>query len=91
MSKHLKFVEAPSKPKTKVWWVVNKHDEFQLGWIAWFSKWRKYAFFPKLETVYEEDCLRDIAQFCKNATYIHKERLKKEKQSEHTTTRTRAS
>lgn len=49
---HIKFVPAPPKPKTKVWWVVNKHDDIHLGWIGWFGRWRKYAFYPKEETVY---------------------------------------
>lgn len=43
--KHIKFVEGPNKPKTKTWWVVNKYDDFHLGWVGWFAKWRKYAFF----------------------------------------------
>jgi hypothetical protein len=43
-----------------------------LGWVAWFSRWRKYAFYPKPETVYEEDCLRDIAEFCEAKTKEHK-------------------
>jgi poly-D-alanine transfer protein DltD len=72
-AKHLKFVEGPSKPKTKTWWVVNKHDDIHLGWIGWFARWRKYAFFPKPETVYEEDCLQDIADFCIRKTKDHKE------------------
>jgi hypothetical protein len=69
---HIKFVPAPPKPKTKVWWVVNKYDEGQLGWVAWFSRWRKYSYFAKPETVYEQVCLREIAAFCEQQTALHK-------------------
>ena len=72
--KHIKFVEGPSKPKTKTWWVVNKYDDTHLGWIGWFVRWRKYSFFPKGGTVYEKDCLRDIADFCEEKTIEHKNR-----------------
>ena len=69
---HIKFMEAPPKPKTKVWWVVSKYDDIQLGTIAWFSRWRKYSFFPKGDTVYEWVCLREIADFCEKQTKEHK-------------------
>jgi hypothetical protein len=71
---HIKFVPAPPKPKTKVWYVVSKYDDPNphLGWIAWFPKWRKYAFYPKPNTVYEQVCLREIADFCQKATVLHK-------------------
>jgi hypothetical protein len=70
---HIKFVPAPPKPKTKVWWVVNKYDNFQLGWIAWFPPWRKYSFSPKENTVYEQVCLREISNFIEEQTKIHKQ------------------
>ncbi len=75
-TKHLHFTEGPNKPKTKTWYVVNKHDDIQLGWVGWFARWRKYAFFPKIKTVYEEDCLKDIAQFCIDKTVEHKQARK---------------
>lgn len=40
----------------------------QLGEIRFYSRWRKYAFFPYEGTLYEEDCLRDIAAFCELVT-----------------------
>ena len=69
---HIVFVPAPPKPRTKVWWVLSKYDNVQLGWIGWFSTWRKYAFYPKENTVYEQVCLREIATFCERATALHK-------------------
>ena len=71
--KHLVFVSAPPKPKTKVWWVASRYEDGRLGWIGWFGRWRKYSFFPASDTVFEEDCLRDIADFCVRKTKEHRE------------------
>ena len=71
-SKHLLFKEGPSKPKTKTWWVANKHSDICIGNIGWFAAWRKYGFFPEEDMVFEEDCLRDIADFIENKTKEHK-------------------
>ena len=78
---HIKFIEGPPKPKTKVWFVINKYDGIQLGWIAWFAKWRKYAFYPKPETVYEQVCLREIADFCEIETRHYNEQKHSKKDS----------
>ncbi len=63
MSKWIKFVETEPKPKTKTWAVMAKVDDALLGVIKWYASWRKYAFFPVAGTVFEPDCLRDIATF----------------------------
>jgi len=79
-AKHLKFVIAPPKPRTKVWWVVQRQSDFQLGWIGWWGTWRRYSFFPKPDTVYEVDCLRDLANFCEQQTKAHREMRKAERE-----------
>jgi len=43
---------------------MSKYGDF-LGDIKWFNKWRSYAFFPEEETIYEDDCLVEIADFIK--------------------------
>ena len=74
---HIKFVEGVPHPKTKVWRVVSKYDgEPILGFIQWFPRWRKYSFFPNSDTIYEEVCLREIAEFCEVKTRQHKEAQK---------------
>lgn len=52
--------------KTHFWQVAN--GAIVLGCVKWFARWRKYAFFPAPETVFEQVCLRDIAQFCEDRT-----------------------
>ncbi len=54
--------------KTVVWEVVEKASQGVLGEVKWFGRWRCYGFFPKLETVFEQQCLRDIADFCEQQT-----------------------
>jgi hypothetical protein len=54
---------CPSKSgKTKIYQVMDEVGN-HLGDIKWYAPWRKYAFFPEIDTLYEQDCLRDIAKF----------------------------
>lgn len=54
--------------KTQLWDVVANEGDVYLGHIAWFGRWRKYAFFPAGGTVFEEQCLMNIVEFCKTQT-----------------------
>lgn len=80
-AKYIKFEPciAPPHFKTKVWLVETLDGSFVLGTVHWFSKWRKYAFFPHTDTVFEQTCLRDIAEFCETATKDHKAAKKQTK------------
>lgn len=52
--------------KTDVWhvWSIKEAPmTAHLGIVKWFAPWRKYAFFPAEQTLYEQDCLRDLAEF----------------------------
>jgi len=80
--KHIRISHYSNKPKTKVWVVLNKYDATHLGHIGWFPKFRKYSFYPCLNTVYEEECLRNIADFIEHMTKAHKAKAKLEKEEE---------
>lgn len=72
MAKWIKFdlQNTPSR-KTKVWVVWSSKEDFEgneLGQVRFYPQWRKYAFFPTAQTLFEQDCLRDIADFCETAT-----------------------
>lgn len=58
--------------KTVGWLVQNKKGE-NLGYVQWNSGWRGYAFHPLGAPIFEQDCLRDIAEFVEKATKEHKE------------------
>ena len=62
-SKYLEFYLLERKPRTTVWQVKSKHSGDILGVIKWFGKWRQYAFFPWLDTIWNPDCMTDIIQF----------------------------
>ncbi len=73
-SKWIRFQLADKQnPKTKIWNVITKEDNFILGQIKWFGIWRQYAFFPVSDTVYEKICLNDISNFLKEQTINRKQ------------------
>lgn len=54
-------------------WMVTTVDETQyLGLVSWYPPWRRYCFTPGQGTVFEQDCLREIATFCETKTREHK-------------------
>lgn len=69
--KWITFRPLTPKPKTKVWAVLS-NDGGQIGTVAWYGPWRKYCFSPEAGTVFEQVCLRDIAQFCEAETRLHR-------------------
>lgn len=71
----IRFYENPKSRKTHIWQVTAKKDNSLLGALKWFSRWRKYAFFPEPDCVFEEVCLGDIAEFLKWATHTHRHGL----------------
>jgi hypothetical protein len=60
--------------RTRAWTVVTKDSGEALGLVDWYGAWRCYVFTPTLEveTVYEQRCLRDIADFVEARTKEHK-------------------
>ena len=66
---------SPSK-KTNIWAIRSTQGDDRLGFVKWHGPWRKYAFFPEPNCLFEEDCLRDIADFVEGATWSHKEERK---------------
>jgi len=66
------FLTVSQTGKTKIWEVFTKDEPvIALGAIKWFGRWRRYAFYPEKDTVFEHDCLRDIASFCEAETKLH--------------------
>jgi hypothetical protein len=76
MSKYIYFDHVENKAKTKVWEVIAKRAGVLLGTIAWFARWRGYAFFPNEDLVFERTCLRDIADFLEEQNRAHRQHNK---------------
>lgn len=74
MSKWIEFrhYSPKSGQKTSLWIVRSKQSGATLGVIKWFGSWRKYSFFPSDSTIFEQDCLRDIANFIEEKTKEYK-------------------
>lgn len=79
MPKWIEFDLFKAGERTSIWLVRSKENGFTLGFVKWYGPWRKYAYFPNSDTVYEETCNRDIADFIENETKKHRERLKNAK------------
>jgi hypothetical protein len=66
----VRFIEVPahhtSRRKTTRWNVFG--TEAVLGQVMWATHWRRYAFFPVPNTVFDAACLREIADFCASQT-----------------------
>jgi len=58
--------------KTDIFNVYGKDTRSLLGHVSWFAPWRRYCFHPSQNTVFEQDCLKDIANFIEEKTKIHK-------------------
>lgn len=76
MAKWIDFVELNSDGrKTKIFDVVNKEHVSSIGQVKWYGPWRQYSFFPKENTVYERQCLMDIAHFI-NQLMVERKQIK---------------
>lgn len=58
--------------KTKAW-EVRSLASSTLGLIKWYTPWRRYAFFPGMDTIFDAACLKDIIVFI---TFRMEERVK---------------
>ncbi len=69
---HIEFVHEGMSlsGKTGIWIVLAKRGGGVLGKVKWFSRWRKYSFFPAQDCVFEQTCLREIAEFIELRTGI---------------------
>ena len=76
MPKWIKFELLDATRKTKRW-QVQMQEGTALGSVHWYGAWRQYCFFPLADTIYERQCLRDIAQFCETQSRLHRENNKK--------------
>ena len=75
----LTIQEAHFTGKTYIWHVFATEGGERLGQIKWFGRWRKYCFFALDHTVFEQDCLRDLADFIEARTKEHRKRKREAK------------
>jgi hypothetical protein len=70
----IKFTDAGTSPsgKTKRWTVQASPGGADLGGVYWYAPWRKYTF-QASQAIFDEGCLRQIADFLEAQTTTHKE------------------
>ena len=62
--KFLIFEKAKEQPpKTERWECKNARNGTVLGEVKWYGPWRQYCYFPIVQAVYSNGCLKDIAHF----------------------------
>jgi len=60
---HIYLQELPiCNGTTSRWAVRNRKSNYLLGWIKWYGAWRRYCFFPLVDSVFSADCLADIQE-----------------------------
>jgi hypothetical protein len=74
--KWIRFEPIPFEGKTCKWEIFQKEGIVRLGEVKWWNAWRRYCFFPEPYTLYEQDCLWDIADFVAHKTKEYKAQRK---------------
>jgi hypothetical protein len=77
---YLEFIlgKRPKGRKTDVWKVVSAGKTNDLlassgiGTVGWYSHWRRYVFEPRVETIFDPACLRELADFVERQTVAQK-------------------
>ena len=72
VGKYINIKQTGILPRTLVWSVFAKEGGYLVGTIKWYGAWRKYAFLPQPNTVFEEVCLAEIGQFIAARTAAHR-------------------
>lgn len=70
MAKWIRFQKGPRQEGrlTDTWAIFAIQGGDFLGAVKWYSGWRRYVFAPDPDAIFEQDCLRDIANFLVVAT-----------------------
>lgn len=81
---HILFLRQPNRETgvTQVWLVFTKATDQMgtlIGTVKWFGRWRKYAFFPEPNMVFEEVCMGEISEFDVALTKAQREQLRLKK------------
>lgn len=68
----VKEIKEPGR-KTPIYCLSNSQNDYFLGMIKWNPGWRKFCFYPSIDTLFDNQCLLDISNFIKNITEKEKE------------------
>jgi len=57
------YMGTTASGKTKAWMIKSRRTGTMLGEVKWFGRWRRYAFFPCQDTIWNPDCLVAVTDF----------------------------
>jgi hypothetical protein len=63
MKSFLRFESLTSNTVTRRWAVKSDQSGCILGMIKWHAPWRRYAFFPLGETLFDFACMQELTCF----------------------------
>lgn len=55
--------------------VTSRYNQSLLGYVRFYAQWRQYVFYP-LNCILNEACMRETADFCREATTAQREKRK---------------
>lgn len=70
---HIIFALIKDNAKTSVWHIIG-HGSIILGEIKWHCAWRRYCFFPANDTIWDLNCLDEVAMFIEDQMEAHKDK-----------------
>ena len=79
MSERLIYLEQETSPSRRrnVWNRRAVAGEDKLGVISGYSQWRCFVFRPAIRTLFDAECLEEVARFCAEQTKLRKQTYKK--------------
>ena len=60
---YITFNKIKDTGKTYVFAIIAKSDDMFLGTVKWYAPWRKYVFTSDDDTVWDSNCLFEVAGF----------------------------
>lgn len=72
---YIRNVGDSASGKTCIWFVYSQLHGDKLGEVKWYGRWRQYAFFPSIDTIWNDACLIEVAAFVTKVTKEHRARL----------------
>lgn len=59
----LKQVKKYFQTERHLFIIYYGYDNNCLGQIRWFSSWRKFCFYPNMDTIWDNKCLCEVVEF----------------------------
>ena len=63
VSKYLDFLLLSDSGKTRTYTIRSRSRGDVLAIVKWYGAWRQYTMEPLYHTVWNKDCLREVAEF----------------------------